>query len=1063
MGIPVMMTPVAAERDDREASCMHMTAKCRPWRARLLAGGLLAAAASAAGGQSSRSTTIPPVRSMGQPPTWMPYIGASGVFGRQDAQPGGTLMLGVHKPVGSPIIGFGVDGEIYGTAGGAQATGGLRLLAAARAINLRAGLDWDARAGNSDFLLSWDTAVRRGGLFGHGTTVRLDWLPARSQTIAVGITAPLLQPYAGRTRPRNTGVTIAPFRLAPTSPGTWSSSSTEPATARSQAVDAALAAVREAAGLIRLYTNVFEDDDAPSLAMSRRASRRTAERVRDSLVATSPRYSNSRGFAEVQRVYQGQLAHMFTIASSGDAALGEIIGRRARAGLLDHVIIPYDTLFGRVKNNQYDIDPLVSAAQESFHAWLVDSSTVVEERRDDVLDAHRRWLQVIALLQAELARQWEDSRRIWLPLQLALAPEDHDEQAEVDELMARAAGRPFTDGNGMTYLRSTDLPLEFARSVTLARDYHVLWIHDFAGRRPTGEIDRVSFGEVADVYFPALTRAVQRYDSTGVMPTYLIFLDQNFYEASDGRLWMTMLESPLDASLSLPGDNAAAEGYLRQRQQELRDAVAASRRLQADAHRNGGTEWIASMVKVHVSITQPSDFTFRSHRIIPPLPFLPDNLMRDHRKLAFYDLTEADPYRGAMIIGGVGIGAQYSSPTWDDRGMSLRGPVALEARAAARRLLLLNGFSSSEIPPVLRASSASELLVASRVTAGEMKFPDDGQSYTARALQVHNEPGFGRKQSSVLRAMLYSLAPSGSVIVVPDPLWLGSEWAGMLVGAALRGCRVFVIAPSLDNAPSAAAPTMSEASDVLGRLIQAAQVYGGQIEQAGGELRVGIYSATEDVNDVVAQAREVRAGLERAPWLHELVPFDSATLAVLDTVPALLRSAGYAPVAPGRDVTPRLPQLHMKEQLVADEATLAELARQPQWPEILARLLIARARQTSADADPRGVASAVVAAGLAEPVEAMVKGFEATRTAEQRRAVSYYLALGTQNHDSRGLMLDGEATVIVSGPDAAAALVDFYFLMARSSWVTTLDELDAHLPPADGFIRRLARFIRFVL
>ncbi len=1034
----------------------------RPWLSRLLICAVLAAPLSIAGGQSSLPATMTPVRSMGQPPTWMPYVGLSSVFGRRDADPGGTLMLGVHRPVGSPIVGFGVDGEVYGTAGGAEATGGIRLLASARVVNLRAGLDWDAGAGNSVFLLSWDTAVRRGGLFGHGSTVRLDWLPARSQTIAVGVTVPLAQPNAGITRPRNTGVTIAPYRLATTRPKPFESSSEASVTPRSLAVDSALAAVREAAVLIRLYTNAFVDDDAPGLAMSRRASRRTAERVRDSLVAMSPRYPNGRNFADVQHVYQSQLAHMFAMASGSDTTLGERIGRRARAGLLDHVIIPFDTLFGRVKNNQYDIEPLTSAAEQSFRGWLIDSSSVSEERRGDVLGAHRRWLQVIALLQMELADQWEDSRRVWLPLQLAITPEDHDEQAEMDALMARAAGRPFTNGNGMTYLRSTDLPLEFARSVTLARDYHVLWIHDFTGRRPTGEIDRVSFGEVADVYFPALTRAVQRYDSTGVLPTYLIFLDQNFYEASDGRLWMTMLESPLDASLSLPGNNAPAEGYLRQRQQELRDAVAASSRLQADASRNGGAKWIARMVKVHVNITQPSDFTFRSHRIIPPLPFLPDNLMRDHRKLAFYDLTEADPYRGAMIIGGVGIGAQYSSPTWDDRGMSLRGPVALETRAAARRLLLLNGFSSNEIPPVLRESSASELSAARRNTS-EIELPDDGQTYTARALQVHNEPGFGRKQSSVLRAMLYSLAPSGSIIVVPDPLWLGSEWAGMLVGAALRGVRVFIIAPSLANAPSSAAPTMSEASDVLGRLIQVGQVYGKQIEQAGGELRVGIYSATEDVNDIVAQAREVRAGLDRAPWLRELVPFDSATLAVLDEVPALLHSAGYSPVAPGRDVTPRLPQLHMKEQLVADEATLAELARQPQWPEILGRLLVARARQTSADADPRGVAAAVAEAGLAEPAEALVKGFEATRTAEQRRHVNYYLALGTQNHDSRGLMLDGEATVIISGPEAASALVDFYFLMARSTWVTTLDELDTHIPPADGLIRRLARFMRFVL
>src|SRR6185503_11342080 len=121
------------------------------------------------------------------------------------------------------------------------------------------------------------------------------------------------------------------------------------------------------------------------------------------------------------------------------------------------------------------------------------------------------------------------------------------------------------------------------------------------------------------------------------------------------------------------------EAHLRERQRELRDAVAASARLQSEARAHGGEDWLRKVVKVHVSITQPSDFSFRSHRIVPPLPFTPDNIVRDHRKVAFYDLDEQDPYRGAAIVMGVGIGEHYASATWEDRGYRLRGPAALEA------------------------------------------------------------------------------------------------------------------------------------------------------------------------------------------------------------------------------------------------------------------------------------------------------------------------------------------------------------------------------------------------
>src|SRR5207247_4991323 len=99
------------------------------------------------------------------------------------------------------------------------------------------------------------------------------------------------------------------------------------------------------------------------------------------------------------------------------------------------------------------------------------------------------------------------------------------------------------------------LPIEIARSLYAARDYHVLWTHDFAGRRESGALDNMGYGMVADVYLPALTAAVKRYDASGRVPLYMILIDEFFYEPRDGRLWMSILENPLHASMRLPGDN----------------------------------------------------------------------------------------------------------------------------------------------------------------------------------------------------------------------------------------------------------------------------------------------------------------------------------------------------------------------------------------------------------------------------------------------------------------------------------------------------------------------------
>src|SRR6476469_7774387 len=88
--------------------------------------------------------------------------------------------------------------------------------------------------------------------------------------------------------------------------------------------------------------------------------------------------------------------------------------------------------------------------------------------------------------------------------------------------------------------REDRVQLEIARSLVAARDYHVLWVHDYAGTRASGAVDAIGFAETANVYFPALTRAVARFDSTGKLTTYLLILDQNFYEPNNGRLWMTI-------------------------------------------------------------------------------------------------------------------------------------------------------------------------------------------------------------------------------------------------------------------------------------------------------------------------------------------------------------------------------------------------------------------------------------------------------------------------------------------------------------------------------------------
>ena len=972
---------------------------------------LLLLAAGAAAGQTPRPAIALP--SMGQPRRLQPYMVLAASQRPGDAWRT-SLTAGVHRDVTHPSLGlFGVAGEAYATVDpGVQP--GARLLATSRALGLAVGADWDGRSRQVDAVFSFETAIRRGGVLGRGTMARVDWLPGRDHALNVGIHVPLAQPWAGRTRRKDVDVEPpAPHRMP---------LSTDRAPA---GAEAALATVAAAASMLLAYTNLYPEANGE--------------------LNYGPSY------AVVNRQYEQALTEAFRVAAN-DPLAGDSIVRRARVGLLDDVIIPYDSLFGQVKEREASIRPLTTHAHARFMAWLRDSAHVSIQAQPAIAAVHARWLGVIESAHATLLRQWRDSRLVWLPLQLALTPDQYDEQSEVDALIERAVGHPFTDRNALAYLRSSDIPLEIVRTVFATRDYHVLWTHDFSGiREGTNRLDEVSYAMVADGYLPALTQAVQRYDSTGHMPLYIIFHDQWYYERNNGRLWMDILENPLRADMKLPPGNAEREVHLRKRQQELRAAVNASRRLQQDASANGGEGFLYKAVKVHVNVMLPSDFSFRSHRIIPPLPFMPDNIMRDHRKVVIYDVSEDDPYRGAALILGVGIGENYSSPTWEDRGYRVRGPAALEVRVAARRALLRNGVRESDIPPPLA------------VVTRERKADSSQSAYVGRALQVHNEAGFGKKESSVARAMLYNLAPPGSVIIVPDPIWVSDTWAAMLAGAAARGCQVFIISPSRWNAPIPDAAVAVVQNDVMLRLMLSRHRMREQLRLTGGELRIGIYNPRAEVDDVTGRMREVREGLTRAPWIREVFPFDSATVAVLNRAVVQTEATGAQVSLLNHDERQRAPKLHQKTQLVARPGAIAALLRQPGWEDILARSMQAQSQQTIKFADQLGWVTPSIDSAALRNTDALLRGYEQSLSEADRKAVSFYFSLGSQNMDPRGLMSDGEAVLVVSGLHAAAGVVDLYYLMARSTWIDTRQELDQLVGRPKGILARIARLIRSTL
>jgi phosphatidylserine/phosphatidylglycerophosphate/cardiolipin synthase-like enzyme len=969
-------------------------------------------------------TAIPtPPFSIGQPPLWRQQVSAQGTAYDAGSRSGATFSYGLfhsfNKPpitAFNPVLGLiGATAEGYGSIG-AIGDAGVRAMATSRLFATSIGADWDIRHGHVNTIVSWQSAIRRGGILGYGSTLRVDWIPERGQTVRIGIAAPLFQPLAGRTRPRATNVSL-PDPPQPKSPAAVSRDATTQQLARD---------IESASTTIAAYSDLYTDSAIHAAH------------------ASSYRDAMDRSRSALEELFGTVL----------DNTQRVVAARRARDAVLDGVIIPVDSVFGRAKH--IDIDRLAGGASADFERWLNDSSGIATDKRPLASSAFAAWAGAVMSPIRGIVERTSDSRLVWLPLDLALTFDQYDEQIQVDSLIGRVVGHPFTDGNALTYMRSTDLTLEVARSILAARQYHVLWTHEFMGREwYTRAIDNVGYTMVADAYLPALTAAVRRYDSTGVMPVYMILHDQYFYETSDGRLWLTILQDPLNASMRLKGDDGTRERHLLDRQNALRAAVAASQRLQQDARASGdAAHWLRDLVSVHVNVMNQSDFSFRSGHIIPGIAFTPDNVMRDHRKLVIFDVNEADPDRGAVFVMGIGIGDAYSSASWEDRGFRIRGPATLDARAGLRQTLRENGFSENDIPAPLR-SVASKRAQEQKANLGE---------FVGRALQVHNEVGFGNKRSSIARAMLYNLAQPGAVIIVPDQLWLSETWAGMLAGAAARGARVQIIAPALANAPIPDAPAMARAHDVLLHLLALRDSLASSMRESGGELHIGLFAAQAQADDAAGRLREVRAGLAQYPWIRQVIPFDDKTLAVLDRVEREIASAGRPDATKlATTAKPQPPQPHRKTQVVARPDAIAALLRQAGWDDMLADAMRVQSRQTTSFAEQLGDTHPAVDTAATRRADQMMRSYEASIPEAERKRVSFYFAEGSHNMDDRGLMSDGEAMLIVSGPQASAGLVDLFYMMARTTWVDRPVELERRLPRQSSLISRFARWIRATL
>jgi hypothetical protein len=985
--------------------------------------------------------SLPPAQggfthSLGQPDAWKWTAGLSlGWGGRHDGvENGGTAtgQIGVMRDMLNPVLGAGGwNFEWYMGARDTRPTGGMRARIASPALRIGVGADYNVYDDQLRPLFSLYSPVIRGGFFRNGTELRLDVLPSRHPQFAIGTETPMMRRIpAGKTRPRVDHVKLpgwkAPALVAP------------PNAAQ---IRAPLANARHAADIIWRLNTPFLDEISANRSRYQNAVltrlsalKRVLADHRDSTPAIE---AHTRRFhAEVERA--------FAVAAGVDSS---VVAAHARATLLEHVLLPYNRLLGQVKRSE-TTEAFAKRARAEFMRWLVAETTMSRERTDATAWVFSQVLAIVEDSRAAIRRDWGDSRFVWLPLQYGLKPEEHDTQAELDALVERAVGVRFTDGNAMSYVINEQFQYQLSRTIHAARDYHLLWIHDFRGSDANGQPDAMSYAHVLHSYLAALIQRVHEYDRTGRIPVFMILIDEWFYQVNAGKVFLSVLEDPMRYRLALKGRDDW-ERTLAAAQDSLRRAVAQSQLLQA--HRaQFGDAWLHNLLKVHVSVTNTSDPSFWSWRVTKLIPLF-DNLMRDHRKLAFYDITEEDPYRGEALFTGAGVGEHYANDAWEDRALLVRGPALLELKTGARTALLQQGMKADRIPWHLQPREFAPDYGA-RVAAFVAR-----ERQSLRALTINNETGFGDKQVNVAKGVLYTLMPPGSVIKIPDSLWNSAFWGSALVGCALRGVRVLIIGPALHNAPADVFGSMIRSHELFWSLLAAHRELGPEISRAGGLLRVGLFATDVAATDVAGKMRAANQAFAHHAWLRELFGFPSSVYAGLASIATQVEGTPSVRLQ-GELETDSRPKLHLKANFFASRDAWALMGR-PEWSDMARQFVEQRLTQVKAPVESLSAVKTVPPPLLDVGPEMVTQWFEQL-SPEARARVVFYTVMGSQNQNARSMVEDGEVAIVVSSWPSIIPYLDLVTLIGQSRWLDDPSQLDPLLPVQGRVKRSLAHWMK---
>ncbi len=385
------------------------------------------------------------------------------------------------------------------------------------------------------------------------------------------------------------------------------------------------------------------------------------------------------------------------------------------------------------------------------------------------------------------------------------------------------------------------------------------------------------------------------------------------------------------------------------------------------------------------------------------------------------------------------------------------GPALLDLKVEAQRLLKSQGFRAFELPPYLKGDP----------------FPADydnqcrqllDRGWNSSVLLVMNDTGYGKKECTVLKAAVYNLAAPGSVLFSYDSLWISEFWAGMLISAALRGVKVYTIAPTPDHAPSSAKATLVLMRETQDQLFRAREYFETDIGAAGGSLRTGFYALEPGVSDPRGRIEAFLDGIERNQFVLKEFPIHDVMVEALRGLKdrTVVSSGDTMCEMPPQIQCDHKPFLHLKAQYYTTKEVFEALSMN-EWATVAQEYHHIRDRQIRGCPTPSICPDILrlLPLGHHPDCRAVNGQLDSAADVSTNPWIQSWL-IGSQNQDRRGMLLDGEVMAAISGFNGLISLPDFLFLLFTATWPETHDEFARSFPEVEewGILKRVFRFIR---